>query len=83
MVVSQLISLYPYLFPENAKEAEQERLMLQVLERYAKSNQGAVNTKTTGDFRVWVYLHSKEGETFNIAVSNIISLNFKFHFIVN
>lgn len=43
--------------------------MLQVLERCLKSPQGAVNNKVTGDFRVWVYLFNKDGETFNIAVS--------------
>lgn len=69
VVVSQLISLYTYIFPENAKEQEQERVMLQVLERYAKSSQGGINTKTSGDFRVWVYFHNKDGETFNVAVS--------------
>lgn len=69
IVVSQLITLFRHIFPENAKEAEQERMMFHVLERYFKSNQGAVNTKTTGDFRVWVHWDSKEGQAFNVAVS--------------
>lgn len=60
--------MYPYIFPENAKEAEQEKLMLQVLEKHFQSPQGSVNNKTTGDFRVWVYLNNKQGRTFNIAV---------------
>lgn len=67
--MTQIINLHPYIFPENAKESEQEKLMLQVLEKYSKSPQGSVNNKTTGDFRVWVYLHNKQGQTFNVAVS--------------
>lgn len=67
-VVAQLISLYRNIFPENPEEIEQERLMLQVLERCLKSPQGPVNTKASGDLRVWVYLYNKEGQTYNIAV---------------
>ncbi|KAF5280530.1 hypothetical protein FQR65_LT00281 [Abscondita terminalis] len=67
-VVSQLISLYRSIFPENPEEIEQERLMLQVLEKCAKSPQGPVNTKASGDLRVWVYLYNKDGQTFNVAI---------------
>lgn len=67
-VVSQLISLYRSIFPENPEEIEQERLMLQVLEKCMKSPQGPVNTKASGDLRIWVYLYNKEGQTFNIAI---------------
>lgn len=67
-VVAQLITLYRSIFPENAEEIEQERLMLQVLERCARSPQGPVNTKASGDLRVWVYLYNKDGQTHNVAV---------------
>lgn len=69
VIVAQIINLYKYIFPEDPTETEQERLMLQVLEKCMRSGQGAKNTNVTGDFRVWVYLYNKEGETFNIAVS--------------
>lgn len=49
--------------------------MLQVLERCLKSPQGPVNTKASGELRVWVYLYNKEGQTFNVAV-RIIYVNF-------
>lgn len=69
VVISQIIGLYKYIFPEDPSEIEQERLMLQVLEKCMRSGQGAKNTNVSGDFRVWVYLYNKEGETFNVAVS--------------
>ncbi|XP_018335487.1 arf-GAP with Rho-GAP domain, ANK repeat and PH domain-containing protein 1 [Agrilus planipennis] len=67
-VVGQLISLYKNIFAENAEEVEQERQMLQVLEKCTNSPQGPVNTKSSGDLRVWIYLHNKDGETFNVAI---------------
>lgn len=71
VVVSQIISLYKYIFPEDPGEIEQERLMLQVLEKCMRSGQGAKNANVSGDFRVWVYLYNREGETFNVAVSGL------------
>lgn len=68
MVVADLISLYKHIFPEDPSEMEQEKVMLQVLEKHIKSPQGAV-TKNAGDFRLWIYLGDKEGQTFNVAVS--------------
>lgn len=69
VVISQIIHLYRYIFPEDPTEIEQEKLMLQVLEKCMRSGQGAKNTNVSGDFRVWVYLYNKDGETFNVAVS--------------
>lgn len=69
MVISQIISLYKSIFVEDPAEIEQERLMLQVLQKCMRSPNGVVNNKVSGDFRVWVYLFNKEGETFNVAVS--------------
>ncbi|KAF5288224.1 hypothetical protein FQA39_LY03992 [Lamprigera yunnana] len=68
VIVSQLISLYRSIFPENPEEIEQERLMLQVLEKCMRSPQGPVNTKASGDLRVWVHLYNKEGQTYNVAI---------------
>ncbi|XP_045464625.1 arf-GAP with Rho-GAP domain, ANK repeat and PH domain-containing protein 2 [Harmonia axyridis] len=67
MVVADLISLYKYIFPEDPSEIEQEKVMLQVLEKHIKSPQGAV-TKNAGDFRLWIYLGDKDGQTFNVAI---------------
>ncbi|KAK4876934.1 hypothetical protein RN001_009440 [Aquatica leii] len=67
-VVSQLISLYRNIFPENPEEMEQERMMLLVLEKCLKSPHGPVITKASGDLRVWVYLYNREGQTFHIAI---------------
>lgn len=76
-MVAQIITLQPYIFPENAKEVEQERLMLQVLQKHVLSPQGSVNNKTSGDFRVWVYLYKKDGLTFNVSV--LFSLRIYYH----
>lgn len=74
VVLGQLISLYRSIFPEDPGELEQEKLMLQVLERYVKSPQGAsVSDKKAGEFRVWIYFDNKEGETFNIAVGTLLN----------
>ncbi|KAL3284888.1 hypothetical protein HHI36_019024 [Cryptolaemus montrouzieri] len=67
MVVADLISLYKHIFPEDALELEQEKVMLQVLEKHIQSPQGAVS-KNAGDFRLWIYLGEKDGETFNVAI---------------
>ncbi|KAK9877230.1 hypothetical protein WA026_016977 [Henosepilachna vigintioctopunctata] len=67
MVVADLISLYKQIFPEDALEMEQERVMLQVLEKHIQSPQGAVS-KHAGDLRLWIYLGDKDGETFNVAI---------------
>lgn len=69
IVVAQIINLYNSIFPEDPAEADRERLMLQVLERCMKSPQGPTNNKVTGDFRVWVYIYNREGETYNLSVS--------------
>jgi hypothetical protein len=69
-VVRQLIEMYRDIFPEDPAEIEKEKLMLQVLEKYSKAPQGVVgNSKKAGDFRVWIYLHNKEGQPVNVAVS--------------
>jgi hypothetical protein len=70
VVVRQLIEMYRDIFPEDPAEIEKEKLMLQVLEKYSKAPQGVVgNSKKAGDFRVWIYLHNKEGQPVNVAVS--------------
>ncbi|KAJ8981459.1 hypothetical protein NQ317_000135 [Molorchus minor] len=66
-VVSQLIRLYHDIFPEDPGELEREQHMLKVLEKYSKSPQG-VNNKTAGELRIWIFLHNKEGKSFNVAV---------------
>ncbi|XP_017773317.1 PREDICTED: arf-GAP with Rho-GAP domain, ANK repeat and PH domain-containing protein 2 [Nicrophorus vespilloides] len=67
-IITELIRLYKDIFPEDNKEIEQEMKMLSVLEKYNQSPQGAVNVKSSGDFRVWVYDFSKEGKTRNILI---------------
>lgn len=67
-VVSQLITLCSHIFPENGRTAEIERVMLSVLQRCNNSPQGAVNVKTSGDFRMWIYIHNKNGKSHNIAI---------------
>jgi Arf-GAP/Rho-GAP domain/ANK repeat/PH domain-containing protein 1 len=68
-VVRQLIEMYRDIFPEDPAEIEKEKLMLQVLEKYSKAPQGVVgNSKKAGDFRVWIYLHNKEGQPVNVAI---------------
>ncbi|XP_044763412.1 arf-GAP with Rho-GAP domain, ANK repeat and PH domain-containing protein 1 [Coccinella septempunctata] len=67
MVVADLISLYKHIFPEDPSEMEQEKVMLQVLEKHIQSPQGTVS-KNAGDFRLWIYLGDKEGQTFNVAI---------------
>jgi Arf-GAP/Rho-GAP domain/ANK repeat/PH domain-containing protein 1 len=69
VVVRQLIEMYRDIFPEDPAEIEKEKLMLQVLEKYSKAPQGVVgNSKKAGDFRVWIYLHNKEGQPVNVAI---------------
>lgn len=80
-VVAQLISLYKNIFPISADELEREKKMLQVLERCSKSPQGPINTKSSGDLRIWIHLYNKEGETVNIAVTTCAILSFKFKLI--
>lgn len=67
-VVSQLISLYRYIFPEDPAELEKEKHMLRVLKKYTKSQTG-VHKKSAGDLRVWIFLHNKDGQSFNVSVS--------------
>lgn len=65
----QLIDMFKDIFPEDPLEIEKEKLMLQVLEKHSQSPQNVGNTnKNAGDFRVWVYLHSKEGQAINTSV---------------
>ncbi|CAH1958962.1 unnamed protein product [Acanthoscelides obtectus] len=67
-VVSQIISLYRYIFPEDPGEIEKERMMLQVLESHSISMQGKVAKKTAGDLRIWIFLHNKDGKSFNVSI---------------
>ncbi|KAG5896364.1 hypothetical protein JTB14_005842 [Gonioctena quinquepunctata] len=67
-VVGHLITFYRYIFPEDPGELEKEKHMLRVLENYAKSPQGNVTNKSAGDLRIWIYLHNKEGKSFNVSV---------------
>lgn len=65
-----MLELYRDIFPEDPGEVEKEKIMLQVLEKHNKALQGvANNAKNAGDFRVWIYLHNKEGQPVNVAVS--------------
>ncbi|KRT82213.1 hypothetical protein AMK59_4084, partial [Oryctes borbonicus] len=69
ILVADLINLYTEIFPENPKEIEQEKVMLQVLKKYSTQPHGNLNNvKASGEFRVWIYLHNKKGETYNIAI---------------
>ncbi|KAI4471292.1 rho gtpase activating protein at 15b isoform c [Holotrichia oblita] len=69
VLVADLINLYTEVFPENPKEMEQEKMMLQVLKKYSNQPHGNLNNvKVSGEFRVWIYLHNKKGETYNIAI---------------
>ncbi|RZB94391.1 RhoGAP and/or PH domain containing protein [Asbolus verrucosus] len=69
IVVKQLLDMYRDIFPEDPSEIEKEKVMLQVLEKHSKAPQGVVNnSKKAGDFRVWIYLHNKEGRTINVAI---------------
>lgn len=44
--------------------------MLGVLQKCFNQPHGNLNNvKVSGEFRVWIYLHNKNGETYNIAVS--------------
>lgn len=43
--------------------------MLNYLERFNKSPQGAVVNKNAGDFKVWIHLRTKEGKTVHVTVS--------------
>lgn len=73
VLVADLINLYTEVFPENPKEMEQEKMMLQVLKKYSNQPHGNLNNvKVSGEFRVWIYLHNKKGETYNIAVSIVL-----------
>lgn len=76
-VVSQLIQLYRYIFPEDPGELEKEKVMLDVLKKYAKA-QGEVDKKCAGDLRIWIYLHNKEGQSFNVSVSRFL---FIYHYL--
>lgn len=67
-VVGQLIQLYRHIFPEDPGELEKEKMMLDVLKKYSKA-QGEVDKKSAGDLRIWIYLHNKEGQSFNVSVS--------------
>lgn len=67
-VVSQLIRFYRQIFPEDPGELEKEKLMLRVLEKYSKSQPSKVANKSAGDLRIWVYLHNKEGQSYNVSV---------------
>ncbi|CAG9856103.1 unnamed protein product [Phyllotreta striolata] len=67
-VVHQLITLYRYIYPEDPGELEREKHMLKVLEKYTKAPQGNICNKTAGDLRIWVYLHNKEGKSFNVSI---------------
>ncbi|XP_030762777.1 arf-GAP with Rho-GAP domain, ANK repeat and PH domain-containing protein 1 [Sitophilus oryzae] len=67
-VVSQLIRHYRNIFPEDPGELEKEKVMLKILQKYTQSPQGSVNDKAAGDFRVWIYLFSKEGKAYNLAI---------------
>ncbi|KAJ8957081.1 hypothetical protein NQ318_007294 [Aromia moschata] len=66
-VVGQLIKMYRDIFPEDPGELEKEQHMLRVLEKYTKSPQG-VSKKTAGELRIWIFLHNKEGKSYNVAV---------------
>lgn len=71
-MVGQIISLYRHIFPEDAGEMEKEKVMLKVLEKYSNSKTGhggGIRRKTAGDFRIWIFLHNKEGKSFNVLVS--------------
>lgn len=67
-VVTQLITLYRYIFPEDPAELEKEKHMLRVLQRYSKSQTG-IHKKSAGDLRIWIYLHNKEGQSLNVSVN--------------
>ncbi|XP_056637370.1 arf-GAP with Rho-GAP domain, ANK repeat and PH domain-containing protein 2 [Diorhabda sublineata] len=67
-VVSQLIRYYRHIFPEDPGDLEKEKMMLRVLEKYSKSQQSKVANKSAGDLRIWVYLHNKEGQSYNVSV---------------
>ncbi|CAH1105349.1 unnamed protein product [Psylliodes chrysocephalus] len=67
-VVHQLIKLYRHIFPEDPGELEKEKHMLRVLEKYSKAPQVNVCNKTAGDLRIWVYLHNKEGQSYNVSI---------------
>nr|CAH7712994.1 unnamed protein product [Callosobruchus chinensis] len=67
-VVSQVISLFRYIFPEDPGEIEKEKMMLQVLESHSISMQGKVAKKTAGDLRIWIFLHNKDGKSFNMSI---------------
>lgn len=72
-LVADLIELYRDVFPENQRDIEKERIMLSVLEKYNNQAQATLNnTKASGDFRLWIYLNSKEGKTYNVAVSILL-----------
>lgn len=66
-VVTQLIRYYRHIFPEDPGELEKEKLMLKVLQKHMQG-QGAVNQKTAGEFRVWIYMFTKEGKSYNVAI---------------
>ncbi|KAJ3663437.1 hypothetical protein Zmor_007698 [Zophobas morio] len=68
IVVKQLLEMYRDIFPEDPTEIEKEKIMLQVLEKHSQGPQSGINSKGAGDFRVWIYLHNKEGQPVNIAV---------------
>ncbi|XP_022910066.1 arf-GAP with Rho-GAP domain, ANK repeat and PH domain-containing protein 2 [Onthophagus taurus] len=68
-LIADLILLYRDIFPENQRDIEKERLMLSVLERYNNQVHTKINnTKVTGEFRIWIYLNSKQGKTYNVAI---------------
>ncbi|XP_023014900.2 rhoGAP_ARAP and RA_ARAPs domain-containing protein RhoGAP15B [Leptinotarsa decemlineata] len=67
-VVGHLIKFYRYIFPEDPGELEREKHMLRVLEKYSQSPQGQPTKKSAGDLRIWIYLHNKEGKSFNVSV---------------
>ncbi|XP_072397147.1 arf-GAP with Rho-GAP domain, ANK repeat and PH domain-containing protein 2 [Diabrotica undecimpunctata] len=67
-VVAQLIKYYRYIFPEDPGDLEKEKHMLRVLEKYSKAQQSKVSEKSAGDLRIWVYLHNKEGQSFNVSI---------------
>lgn len=67
IVVGQLISLYKNIFPEDSIESEQEKIMLAILEKHAMAPHGAV-AQNSGDFRLWIYLHNREGQMFNVVL---------------
>lgn len=70
-VVCDLIELYIQIYAPSKEEMERERCMEVMLQKY-QNNTVTISPKPSGDFHIWIYIHSKTQEnSVNVVVSSL------------